>query len=72
MLSGWSSSVFDTDAPVLFRLTEHPGNEIDVDLREAEQARKRVGSADLRRAMRTSVEFQDFVAEVLDAEAQDA
>ena len=70
-LSG-SSSIVRGDAllPVVVRLAEHAGNQIDVDLREAERARLIVGAADLGRAMRAAVQLEQPIVEVLDAEAQ--
>ena len=56
--------------PQLFRLLDHAGDEIDVDLREANLAGEGVGARDFLRAMRASVDLQDVIVEVLDAEAE--
>ena len=70
-LSGWSATVFSTHGePVLLGLAEHAGDEVDIDLREAERARLLVRGEDLRRPVRPPVQFEDLVAEVLDAQAE--
>ena len=56
--------------PVGFGLAEHAGDQVDVDLREAEAARRVVSAADLGRSMRAAVELEDAIVEVLDAEAE--
>ena len=60
----------DAGVPVLVGLAEHAGDEIDVDLREAERPRDRVGAVDFRRAVRPAVGLENRVVEVLDAEAE--
>ena len=57
-------------APLLLRLLDHAGDEINVDLREADLARVIVGANDFLRAMRAPVDFQNVIVEVLDAKAQ--
>src|SRR5207302_9757241 len=56
--------------PVLLGLAKHAGDQIDVDLRKSERPRVSKGLTDLRRAMRASVDLEDSIVEVLDAEAQ--
>src|SRR5262245_49516066 len=63
MLSGSSSSTRSTAA-------DHAGDQVDVDLREAEAAGEGVGAGDLRRAMGAAVQLEDVIVEVLDTEAQ--
>src|SRR5262249_44980295 len=60
----------DARAPVLVRLAEHAGDEIDVDLRESQLARERVGAVDFGRAMGAAVQLENPAVEVLDAEAE--
>ena len=57
-------------APVRVGLAEHAGDQIDVDLREAERARLLVDAVDLRRAVRAAVQLENPIVEVLDAEAE--
>ncbi len=60
----------DAVAPVLVGLAQHPGDEVDVDLREVERPRELVGAVHLGRAMRASVGGEDLVVEVFDAKAE--
>ncbi len=60
----------DADAPVLVGLPHHPRDQVDVDLREAELPRVLEDAVDLRRAMGTSVDLENAVVEVLDAETE--
>ena len=56
--------------PLLFGLAQHAGDQIDVDLREINRPREVVGPEDLGRAVCASVQLQDVVVEVLDAETE--
>ena len=60
----------DADLPVVPRLADHAGDEVDVDLREAEVARPAVRPVDFVFEMSPAVVFEDLRLEVLDAEAQ--
>ena len=70
-LSGASSIVFaHASLPVVPVLADHAGDEVDVDLREAEVARPAEGAVDFVFEMCPAVELQNLRLEVLDAEAQ--
>ena len=59
----------DVLAPVFVGLLDHAGDEIDVDLREADRAREVVGADRFRsRPMRAAVDLENVAVEVLDAE----
>ena len=57
-------------APFLFCFTDHAGDQIDVDLRKAQRPRRVVGAPDLGRAMRAAIQFENAVAEILDAKTE--
>ena len=70
-LSGDSSSVFcDAVAPVVPCLADHAGDQVDVDLLEAEFACPAVGAVDFLFVVRPAVVFQYLVVEIFDAEAE--
>ena len=56
--------------PFFRRVAEHPRDEIHVDLIEADLARPAIRAEDLGRLVGTSVQFQNRVVEMLDAQAQ--
>ena len=57
-------------APLFLRLLDHAGDEINVDLREANLAGKGVSAGDFLRAMRAAIDFEDVIVEVFDAERE--
>ena len=52
------------------RFAHHPGDQVDVDLREIDFARPLICAVNLRRKMGAAVGRQNVVVEMLDAEAQ--
>src|SRR5688572_23524922 len=63
-------SSLDGVLPLVLGLAEHAGDQVDVDLREADVARPCIRLPDLRRLMSPAVDRQDLVVEVLDAQRQ--
>ena len=54
-------------APVGGGLSDHAGNQVDIDLREADGAREAVRGSDFLRSMGAAVNLQDVVIEILNA-----
>ena len=70
-LSGSIASVRSTQTRQLSSVSPSmPGDQVDVDLREADRLREPVDTVDLRRPVRPAVQLEDPVVEVLDAEAE--
>ncbi len=70
-LSGASGDrLGDALLPVVPRLADHAGDEVDVDLVEAEVARPAVGAVNLVFEVRPAVVFEDLRIEILDAKAE--
>jgi hypothetical protein len=63
-LDGLLDGVF----PLVLGLAHHPGDEVDVDLGEADIAHPFPGAEDFRRFVGPAVLAEDFVVEVLNAE----
>ena len=60
--------LLDAVGPIVVRLADHAGDQVDVDLRKADLLEPVVGSENLRREMGPAVVFEDLVVEILDAE----
>ena len=60
----------DALLPVVPRFADHAGDQVDVDLVEAEVARPAVGAVDLLLQMRPAVVFENLRIEILDAQAE--
>src|SRR5262249_12563455 len=60
----------DRGAPLGVSLADHAGNQVNVDVREADFAGPVVRAIDLFGAVCAAVEFEDFGVEMLDAEAE--
>ena len=54
----------------MLRLLDHAGDEVDIDLREAQPLRELIRAPDLRTSVGAAVNLEDVVIEVLHAEAQ--
>src|SRR6185295_18941955 len=69
-----SDSFANILAPILFGLAHHPGDQVDIHLRESDGASEIVDAADFLRAVRAAVQFEDRVVKILDTdgEARDA
>ena len=57
-------------APVVIGLSQHAGDQVDVDLWEVERAREFVGAENLRRAMGAPVHFEYPIVEALDPKTE--
>ena len=62
--------LLDRRPPLRVVVAEHPRDEVDVDLGEAQALREAVGPEHLGRAVGAAVQLEDAVVVVLDAEAQ--
>ena len=64
--NGFGDSLF----PLVGSLPEHPGDQIDIDLREADLPCPGISPANLRRAMGSAIDPEHLIVEMLDAETQ--
>ena len=64
------AGALDAGLPVFLGLIDHAGDEIDVDLGEAQPLGELIRAPDLRAAVSAAVHLEDVVVEILHAEAQ--
>ncbi len=62
--------LLDAPRPVLFRLAQHAGDQVDIDLRKVQRPGELIGPEDFGRAMGAAVDLENPIVEVLDAKAE--